>query len=830
MCAMVNLTVPQSTYLKEVSKLGTTLLKKYPNNLIIPCAGNKQPIHKHSTAPYTWEIIMQENTPVHFTEKSNVGIILKDLIVIDIDCETLIPFFEERFPIMKDVVQETTTKGKHYYFKRTTLCDTEGIYDTARAIKIDGKKVSVDVKTICSTGSGSIIICSPSPNKEWIIDINEVNLIDIPEEIVRYLKENWHTNKTTKKEPKLSKEEKQALVEDFVNKNQTLKNNEIDIILLKDLVNIIKQSNSEYYDDWIRVGWAIFNTTMGSPEGLEVFDDFSQGSEKYSKETTEKYWKKMSLKPEQNKYTSASLRYWAKKANKEAYELFLEKSVGTYILVSLRSTDFDIANVIYQYYKNEFIIFTSPDGKIKDCYRFHNHRWINDGMVVLRNNIMTTISELYNTEAIKYGKMAKEAEDKEQKEEYESIKSTYSLISFKLKNAPTVRNIIEVLKTLMGESMGIFEINRDEHKDLIGYSNGVYDIERNEFRDGRPDDYITLSTNVDYTDIVDPVIKKEIEDILYSCFEDRDLYNYLIDVLSYGLSGRKNLEMYMVLHGSEGRNGKSLLTFLLGQTLGDYYCEIKANNLTDPTENKGGTDSEIVQTRGKRIVVSTEPAKTAKLQINRMKEWTGNDLIKCRALYKEAIQFTPQFLIMILLNHAMTMSTYKDSANEKRLNVIDYPLTFVDEPKRPNERKIDRTLKHKFLTNDAYKQQFMLILINNLKKIYKNNTFTIHTPECVKNATKKLLVNNNEFMLWFNDKFEMTTDEDYIKKTDIFKIYKDDHPTVKKSTFYKYMDENGINLRKLDGYDVYRGFKQIRNDFCIYDTDSESSGYTRLIM
>lgn len=836
MSATINLAPPESNFYKELSKLGTTLMTKYPNNFIIPCIG-KAPIFKHKKneegeETYNWEYIQEPKNNVNFNEKTNVAIILKDLIVIDIDKDTYIPIFEERFPIMKTVVQESTTKGKHYYFKRTELCNTHEIYDTSRCLKLDGKKIDVDIKTITTTGTGGIIICSPSKNKEWIISINDKPLIDIPNEIVNYFKDNWHTNKppTVEKKKALTKEDKQLIVEEFVNENHNINDKEINCTLLKELVSIIKQSNSIHYDDWIRVGWAIYNTTMGSNEGLEIFDDFSQGSDKYDKKTVDKYWSTMSSKPDQNKYTSASLRYWAKKENNESYELFLERSVDTYIMVSLRNNDYDIANMIYQYYKNEFIIFTTPDGKIKDCYRFHNHRWLNDGIITLKKNISTTIANLYTQEFIKYNNLKKECKDKEQAKIYNSIAVAYQNISHNLKMQSHIRSIIEILKTLMGESMSIFELYRDENKDLIGFNNGVYDIERNEFRDGRPDDYITMCTNIDYTDIEDTFVQKEVKELIYSSFENEELYNYLIDVMSYGLSGHKNLEMYMVLHGKEGRNGKSLLTYLLSQTFGDYYCEIKASNLTDPTENKGGTDSEIVQTRGKRFVVSTEPAKTAKLQINRMKEWTGNDQIKCRALYKDAIQFTPQFIIMILLNHAMTMSSYKDSANEKRMNVIDYPLTFVDEPNKPNERKIDRTLKQKITKNESYKQQFMLMLLNNLKKIYKNETFTINTPKIVKEATKKLLVNNNEFMLWFNDNFEITSEVDFIRKQNLFEIYKNDHSTIKKSTFHKYMEENGFSTKKLNGYDVYRGFKRIPAEYRIcYDSDNESTE-TRILM
>ena len=43
-----------------------------------------------------------------------------------------------------------------------------------------------------------------------------------------------------------------------------------------------------------------------------------------------------------------------------------------------------------------------------------------------------------------------------------------------------------------------FEQKLDSNINLIGFENGIYDLEQGSFREGRPDDYITLSTKNDY--------------------------------------------------------------------------------------------------------------------------------------------------------------------------------------------------------------------------------------------------------------------------------------------------------------------------------------------
>ncbi len=69
-------------------------------------------------------------------------------------------------------------------------------------------------------------------------------------------------------------------------------------------------------------------------------------------------------------------------------------------------------------------------------------------------------------------------------------------IESKLENTTFKDNIVKECKELFHDKK--FMEKLDENPYLIGFENGIYDLVTMEFRDGRPDDYLTLSTGIDY--------------------------------------------------------------------------------------------------------------------------------------------------------------------------------------------------------------------------------------------------------------------------------------------------------------------------------------------
>ncbi|KAL0018714.1 hypothetical protein WJX77_001627 [Trebouxia sp. C0004] len=97
-----------------------------------------------------------QETPVH--PNAGVGILLKTLAVVDADSAEEVTRWETEWPVLHSVPMETTSKGAHYYFRRTALCNELGLTNGPL-------NKQADFKSIIGTGTaGSPALRSAYPN------------------------------------------------------------------------------------------------------------------------------------------------------------------------------------------------------------------------------------------------------------------------------------------------------------------------------------------------------------------------------------------------------------------------------------------------------------------------------------------------------------------------------------------------------------------------------------------------------------------------------------------------------------------------------------------
>ena len=270
---------------------------------------------------------------------------------------------------------------------------------------------------------------------------------------------------------------------------------------------------------------------------------------------------------------------------------------------------------------------------------------------------------------------------------------------------------------------------------LTPFSNGVLDLTTMEFRDGRPDDNMTKSMNVDYIPY-DPEAPTKIHNEILTWFEqvqpDENLRNYIKKLSGLLLTPDTNLQKVFVFSGI-GANGKSFfLNNVLQPAMGSFFKSGQTTLLTRKREKANESNESLVHLIGARVAVFMEPDGGETIQADILKLISGGDEMLVRANYSKQMAFKPTFKTFIVCNNKPKLS--EDTfAIWRRIRVVDWPVTFMDNPHadRPYESKLDPLMEEKVKRWPSF---FAGLMVHWLKQ-YRNEGLS--EPESVTRHTKQ---------------------------------------------------------------------------------------------
>jgi P4 family phage/plasmid primase-like protien len=296
----------------------------------------------------------------------------------------------------------------------------------------------------------------------------------------------------------------------------------------------------------------------------------------------------------------------------------------------------------------------------------------------------------------------------ERYENYRKICNKLTDICVLLKKTSWKNNIMREAQELFFD--GEFINKLDQNPYLMCFNNGVVDFKSGVFRRGQPDDYLSMSTNIDYIDYSKNKqfreISDDIDEFMNQLFPNPDLNKYMWEHLASCLIGTNDNQTFNIYTGS-GANGKSKLVDLMSKLLGDYKGVVPLQLIKQKRTTIGSTSSEIVQLKGKRYAVMQEPSKGDTINEGIMKEITGGDPIQGRALWSDSITFIPQFKLVVTTNTMFDIKN-NDDGTWRRIRVCDFESKFLEKPYNddfkfpkdlyPYQYVIDKRLDSKFNT------------------------------------------------------------------------------------------------------------------------------------
>jgi P4 family phage/plasmid primase-like protien len=505
--------------------------------------------------------------------------------------------------------------------------------------------------------------------------------------------------------------------------------------MAKKLVGCLNKNRADNYEEWIKLGWTLRNI---DDRLLKTWVDFSQVSTKYVSGECEKLWSRMRM----DTLGIGSLHYWAKQDNAAEYNKISDDNVLTLIdrCIGSKGAHFDVARVVHAMYKHQYRFTTRDTWYI---FKEEKHRWVRSKeglqlrLILSREVCMKFLdrAQYWNEQSIIHH---------DDQEKYQERARQLQDISLKLKSSGYKDSVMKECKAQFCDEK--FEELLDSHAHLIGFENGVYDLRLHEFREGIPDDYISFSTGRNYIPFNPNAVEtQEINEFLAQVFTNPAVCKYVKDILSSTLDGGIRHEKFYICTGN-GSNSKSKILELVQKMVGEYYCILPISLLTQKRAASNSAQAELERTRGRRFAVMQEPSEGEKINIGLMKELSGGDRIMTRGLFKDPIEFKPQFKMIMTCNELPEVPS-DDGGTWRRIRVIDFSSKFVEnpDPTNPKEFKMDTELAEKF---DRWADMFMAMLIENHKQTDLRN---IYEPTEVKAATNTYKKNNDLIGQYLDD-------------------------------------------------------------------------------
>lgn len=701
-------------------------------------------------ADFTYDEAMEFNKSVPPTFATHINCFLKNgedvdkLMVIDFDDKEDIPVFIDLFG--NDWKSKSSSRGLPHLWR---LKKENDYSKDITGIEIDNKKTKIDLRY-------SNIFERIDSKIEYMGNIGDIPYFDF---------EKYHpkpiNEKPIPREPKQPSEHYSSILKDYV---------------INRIYSHLQNINEEFVandSDWFLIGNAIKSqfSCLGNDTWFEILEQWSQISTRHKCDDTDKWRKRFEAEPRcglstiltyseksnKNNYDAIESAYYKIKNNETASELNSIKIEGKEQLMktikefdtknelinySLNGTDTGLAKT-YIELKHHFII------KVNGVYYFYNGRlWttdedllqiqldMRDTLLTHYENILAVFNKLKNTTAFY---------DPHYVIIQEKINITDGII-MDIQKQPKQKNILlQILLEIKDSDIALDKIKPY----YFVFDNVAFDVETGNEVDIKREDYITQSTHYAYTKPSQEKID-EMKKIITEILPNEDYRNCYLSILKSCLTGVR-IAKFILANGS-GRNGKGVISQLMGLLLGkDYYYQ--GNALTLTKELQTGSNVEIANMNNARMIVFSEPEENSALNLGVIKALTGEDSINARTIYSKKTNTELTCTSILEVNGKPNINgKINDSAIERWIN-INFPSVFTD-----NDTLVDNITKFKqntLYTELKWKQGIRCALFHVLLEVEGNK---IIIPQSIRDDTMTYLCNSDPFLKWFEETYEYVKD------------------------------------------------------------------------
>ncbi len=310
-------------------------------------------------------------------------------------------------------------------------------------------------------------------------------------------------------------------------------------------------------------------------------------------------------------------------------------------------------------------------------------------------------------------------------EEAQEIIDKYRKYISSIRKYTQMRNIMEVLKTMV--RMSLKDIDTNPY--LLNTTTHAYDLRTGEIIHDISPFNVTKKTSCSLPNVFTQRCERWYQFVDEITGGNKEKAHFLQRALGYSILGVNREECMFIAYGAKTRNGKGTLFSTISTVLGEDYADSAPPDLI--CENKSGRTTDfnapqpaLAKLVGTRIVRMSESARDVRLDAASMKTMTGRDTLVTRGLFQNSFSFVPQFTLWLETNHlpAVTDDTVFTS---NRIYVIEFNEQFT-------EGKQDKNLKELFALPEN-RPTILQWLFDGCADYIKNG---LAAPECIVEATK----------------------------------------------------------------------------------------------
>jgi len=386
----------------------------------------------------------------------------------------------------------------------------------------------------------------------------------------------------------------------------------------------------------------------------------------------------------------------AKKATKPKPKKEKPKVTSIFVTECLLANELGDGMLYAAIHEDKFLFNKSAD----DWLSWQGHHW---GLDIMKSALSSVeyVAQRFLSEAHKKVDQIGEAIKNQEREKVKDLQGAQDKIFKRVSRLRSERgrnNCLKFAHTNTENQVSIRGDELDTNPWLLACKNGVIDLRTGDLRKGRPDDYISKASPIEWTGKDTPA--KNWELALRQIFQgDQSMVDYLGRMFGYGITGLTIEDFLPVLWG-KGRNGKTTIVETISHVMGDLAAPIQSEMLLDQAfaRSAAGPSPDIMSLRGLRLAFASETDQGRRFSLAKVKLLTGSDTLKGRLPHdKYETIFKPTHLLLLLTNNKPQVYD-DDFAFWERMHLIPFKLSFVDrEPENEFEKPVDKKLRLKLI-------------------------------------------------------------------------------------------------------------------------------------